>query len=71
MIKYYCIKDGLSWATNRAYHAGKIYLGHDMNDEYMLCITILKDIQEIVDKTRFITLAEWRDKRINSILEDE
>lgn len=68
MEKYVCLQDGKSFRTDRKYFEGKIYEGHDMNHETFLSINILKNIGDLVVRQHFITLAEFRDKRINEIL---
>ena len=68
MESYVCLKDGKSLTTGREYFEGKIYEGHDMNHETFLSINILKNIGDLVNRQHFITLAEFRDKRINEIL---
>jgi hypothetical protein len=70
MEKYVCIENGISHRTERQYFSEKIYEGHDMNHEYFLSINILPNIGDLVLKKHFIILAEFRNKRINEILND-
>lgn len=72
--KYVAIKDGKSYMTNREYFKNGIYNGHDMNDFGFISIDIIPNINDLVNKKDFITygewLSKWRDKQINSILND-
>lgn len=71
MLKYYCVKDGESTRTHRKYYSGFMYDGHDMNHETLLVINIMTNIGDLVKKSDFISLAEWREKQIDEIFEDD
>ena len=69
MIRYYCIKDGLTMDF-REYKANTIYDSYKDYGAHIL-IKIVPNIFDVVPKMNFITLADWRDKQIDKILEDE
>jgi len=74
MNKYVCIKAGNGWSLpHYSVKVGEIYLCKESiySPEYYETSEMIAYFYYIglFDKSNFITLADWREKQINSILE--